>query len=542
MINNDYSRPYSVWNNEGTPVLPYGIFVDGIPTALHGEFVHDGIENGYYFHCRRVYVQTPGSTFPLVLFKRFYYVPMMSEPGGSPSFDNLRNRVSVPQNTSSPLPTYTNNAPKEPSQPLSAAAPAFIPSSYKAAQAENETSRNDQTASSSAVAVSAASCITSNETLKALPQASPPSTMRSIIEKTKAAATATQVIPAKIDGPITDSEEVGYVGAIRATTLLAPEVIEMAAQRAQERQGAWASPKMARQPLSTPLGAAKSETSSRQDSQANKKKTFVETAPLKPTWEERKMHGGQVSCRLRDPLDIGVCFPSEELCSAGKQHMLKRLQIFYSICLFFEKNRSFFQEFEVLDETWGSIQYFPNNNHFEYKSQQFEYQNAHISIFPKILLVKKGNQEREKFQLSDCPITYHHVDGRRLQTTMHHLLNVCDFAPRFINDIDCLAEVNPYRRGARHCGKNLFNRIIHENYSTYEAMEEFSQIYEKDLLLIQEQLNKEANPYERQRNEESFTYLQQNKSPAHKCLRGMIEVLRKITAKHHQSSSPSCTA
>ena len=152
------------------------------------------------------------------------------------------------------------------------------------------------------------------------------------------------------------------------------------------------------------------------------------------------------------------------------------------------------------------------------------FENAHISIFPKIILVKENAEGDEiKYQLRDHVIKYIGINGSEHITTVNYLLNICDSAPSFLNEIDSLMENSPNTIGMRSIAVNLFNQIIKGSLNAEGAAKKFAKQYHEKLEVLKTDLKGTKNPYPKcSYNYKDFELLIARQEKSMDCLEGML--------------------
>lgn len=115
----------------------------------------------------------------------------------------------------------------------------------------------------------------------------------------------------------------------------------------------------------------------------------------------------------------------------ARTHMEKRILFFQSLCRFVESHRiDFFGCTFPTTETdqYTAMKYFTTN-----QNTSGEYQNAHISLIPKLAIMNtKGLWRIGKTNIV--------MPGKDPNQRLNQILNACDFAPKSINRIDALCE------------------------------------------------------------------------------------------------------
>lgn len=339
---------------------------------------------------------------------------------------------------------------------------------------------------------------------------------------------------------ITDNDQVGYVKSDElsapSTDLFkaSPELLSLLIDKTAESAACALTSKLtqksepldpeeaSRYSLITLGSSAAAVSSSDQSTQEEPVNSTVEPASARPI----KSAGWQPTLRERDSLMIGTCYSKGGHYFAGQEHVQKRLDFFFRICQFFEEKRSDIQGFRVINETWAERQYVPYVPRQSPLSRKkaVVFENAHISIFPKIILVKDKTKGKEtKYQLRDHVIKYLGINGSEHTTTVNYLLNVCDSAPSFLNEIDSLMENSPQTIGMRSIAVDLFNRIIKGSLNAEGAAKKFAQQYHQKLDVLKADLKGEQNPYPKSSyNYKDFELLRARQEKSMDCLEGML--------------------
>ena len=179
---------------------------------------------------------------------------------------------------------------------------------------------------------------------------------------------------------------------------------------------------------------------------AVKSKDMIGTLPVKGVLEykhpvEIKLTSKHKKSGLSKYIeDLSKLSPSEQ----AKRHMQKRMLFFQALCRFIEDRRADFAGVTFptnLDDQYTAKKYFTTN-----QNTGGFYQNAHISLIPKLAVVN-GKGELKRVGKVDIV-----VQGNSIP--LNHMLNACDFAPASINQIDALCEF-----AFRPLANEIFNGI-----------------------------------------------------------------------------------
>jgi hypothetical protein len=232
-------------------------------------------------------------------------------------------------------------------------------------------------------------------------------------------------------------------------------------------------------PTATPFLPINFSKEKQQPQQASSKESSAPKTPLTTAGKQQAAEfldiepyfesNTKEKIREISPINFGAQYQLDQLSFSGKEHIEKRLQLFYSTCLYFEANRAEFRNRGLVlvhEGVRATHQYIPG----KYKKadkidEQGDYQFAHMSYLPTITALNPKTEKRYRIKYEvRLPRTI--VPGGQIpETTMGVLLNICDTVPAVVNDIDSLFEKN---REMRLTIIGLWNQVIN-GLSTKEA-------------------------------------------------------------------------
>lgn len=133
--------------------------------------------------------------------------------------------------------------------------------------------------------------------------------------------------------------------------------------------------------------------------------------------------------------DFSPEFKKGELASIGAQHAKMRMELFFKLCKFVEKNRRLFSHLNM-NPRFSPKNQFKAQANFVPKlsnSTKEDFKSAHISIFPNLVYL----DEEEKGV---------HVKGGKIPLSgkiirIEEMLNLTNKAPTILNNIDAISEV-----------------------------------------------------------------------------------------------------
>lgn len=190
----------------------------------------------------------------------------------------------------------------------------------------------------------------------------------------------------------------------------------------------------------------------------------------------------------------------------GNKHMFKRLEIFQALGNYMKTKKDSLKDYKIpncVEGQYRACAYFVPS-----LGGKDDYQRAHISLLNKVVL-----QERKSgkfYEINDS------IKFKGKETTLHELLNTCDYAPRLLNDIDSYWEsaMRPYADSQLRDVLNGLDPLI--------AAKKLSSQYESSLIQLKNMLEK--NEFEA--NNENEKNIVANRDESLIIIEGMINATK----------------